>query len=731
MSCLEISANQPPVNIFTAGSFESGIKDIEIYRYPKFYEDDRDFVPVSHETRKPINGIGSLLLPSINKGGYKLIPHVFMLESHQEYPFSMLLKSSEPVSVRVEVLQKKKRLAVQKYKTQKGMTRIDFNFRTGQTSESHKRVPVRLNIWLSSKGNVTIDDITIMGKEPVSEFTKQVSILTNSATSVFDINELATAQVIRTVNNGSDFYYKIRDIITSKITSSGALDKENKLQLDTSRRGAYWIEIWSGNTEKNAEFVERRSYVVINKDAGSVADRDKFGIAMEEHGQRTMIDARLQGGELYKLASEVGAGNVRLFTPAMPDLLSNNGQKYDFSFLNHSLDAASQYNLIPMLELGSNLPNRIPSWLRTSEKSSKTVELRDGLRSKKLKQNFAKSKGGNYLDLGVYESYLKALFNHINGRVQYYEIWNEPGHKFTPETYNRIAQVTRRVQRELQPEAKLLGFTSTKGKGLDVALEESPLPRFLQKMISIGAASNIDILSFHSHHAFRFLGKKFDFRNEETGYPDLIRKVLDEADLSDAFDIWDTERGISWTSSHPGRADQISGDTKVNALNKTHDFLEVSRRLPVIHAAAFASGVKKVFWFYMDSSTSTIIKLHHRYGFFDAELEPMPQIAVYDAMTEILGDAKFERLIDLNSGTRIYLFSRGEKVIALIYNWKQMNDEISYISTQHHVSHLNIMGNPVEQNKQVKNASKVSVAVDGWPKYLLFDKTDANSIKFE
>ena len=254
---------------------------------------------------------------------------------------------------------------------------------------------------------------------------------------------------------------------------------------------------------------------------------------------------------------------------------------------------------------------------------------------------------------------------------------------------------------------------------------------FLQKMISIGAAKNIDILSFHSEHAFKSLGKKFDFRNEETGYPDLIRKVLDGANLLDTFDIWDTERGISWTSSHPERVDRISGDTKVKASNKTHDFLEVSRRLPAIHAAAFASGVKKVFWFYMDSSTSTITKLHHRYGFFDAELEPMPQIAVYDAMTEIIGDAKFERLIDLNSGTRIYLFSRSKKVIALIFNWKQMDDEISYNSTQNHVSHLDIMGNPVEQNKQVKNASKVSVTVDGWPKYLIFDKTDANSIKFE
>ncbi|MCK5666800.1 MAG: hypothetical protein KAI17_25090, partial [Thiotrichaceae bacterium] len=257
--CLDISANQPSVNIYTAGSFESGIKDIEIYRYPKFYEGDSDFVPVSHEIRKPINGTGSLLLPSINKGGYKLLPHVFMLDSQQEYPFSMLLKSNEPASVRVEVLQKKKRLAVQKYKTQKGMTRIDFNFRTRQTGESHNRVPVRLNIWVFSKGDVTIDDITITGNSPVSGPAQQVSILTNSPISVFDINELATAQVITTVKNKSDFYYKIRDIITSKIISTGALNKENKLQLDTSRRGAYWIEVWSGNTEKNAEFVERRS----------------------------------------------------------------------------------------------------------------------------------------------------------------------------------------------------------------------------------------------------------------------------------------------------------------------------------------------------------------------------------------------------------------------------------------------------------------------------------------
>ena len=438
---------------------------------------------------------------------------------------------------------------------------------------------------------------------------------------------------------------------------------------------------------------------------------------MEEHGQKTHIDGRLQAAELYRLAAELGAGSVRIFTLAMPDLVSKDGVNYDFSQIEKALALCRKYGLEPLVELGSNLPNRIPQWLRTSESRPDTIDLRRGLATKHLKQRLARTGGKHYLDLAVYERYLQEVFKHLGDKVRYFEIWNEPGHKFLPEDYLKIARLTRKVQLGAAPKVKLVGYTSTKQPGKAGLLSKSvKLPGFLNTMLSEDHGKSIDVLSYHSEHAYNFLGEVQDSEEDETGYVDLIRKSLASNGIKRNLPIWDTERGILWSSD------------RVAAPGSEAESKEVARRLPGIYAASLASGVERLFWFYMDSSTSTIAKTSPRYGFFDANLEPMPHVAVYDAMTHLIGDSRFARLIERDDGLKIYFFENKNETIMMAFNWRRQESRftIEYLGPGY--VQLDVMGNNVLTDTGNDVQTNPEITVDGWPQYLVLSGLRANQV---
>jgi len=99
------------------------------------------------------------------------------------------------------------------------------------------------------------------------------------------------------------------------------------------------------------------------------------------------------------------------------------------------------------------------------------------------------------------------------------------------------------------------------------------------------------------------------------------------------------------------------------------DSLDVARRLPGVYAASLASHVDRLFWLCMENPTSTIAVAAQRYGFFDANLEPMPQLAAYDAMTEVIGDSRFVRRFERGDGLIIYFYENEKETIIMVFNW--------------------------------------------------------------
>ena len=704
------------------GGFEQGPGDFEVYRYPRFNK--ATAVPVvSRVDHGVLSGEFSLLLPKLESGGgYRFVFPEFPLQGSSIYKLEFLVRSAAPVRAAAELFFGKKKISRQKVTLKSGDSRGEFALHTqGHSREDEDGFleGYRIVLRIVSSAAVTIDDMSLSGPGDAGVTDRTwVEITPDNPLGVYGTGEAGTMQVAAAV--AGKMSYQIVDAVHDSIVTGAEtkpLGPDGIVDLITAQRGAYRVEVYAGSAPGKKKALATRRYAVIDRTRAEPAVA-RYGIAMEEHGQKTHVDGRIQPEDLYRLAAELGAGSVRLFSVVMPDIVSDNGIHYDFTPIDEALRLCRKYGLEVLVELGPNRPDRVPDWLRNASGGSNSVDLTRGLATKKLKKKLEQLDGKIYLDLLAYERYLNEVVRHAGEQAGYLEIWNEPGHKFLPGDFLKIAQLTRKVQREHAPDAKLVGYTSTKSPGRAGRRSDTKrLPGYLDAMLGADRGESIDVLSYHSAHAFKFMEEGQDGQEDETGYVDLIRNTLVKNTVKDNIPIWDTERGIPWTS------DRVTG-SGVKA-----DSLEVARRLPGIYAASQASGVERLFWFNMASSTSTIAKTVTRYGFFDAKLEPMPHLAVYDAMTQLIGDSHFVRRHDRDDGLKIYFFENRDETILMAFNWRRQESGFKLEYPGAGYRQLDVMGNEVVTDGNSTTRAGTEITVDGWPSYLVFHGASSSQVR--
>jgi len=715
------------------GGFELGIVDVDILRYPRYGATAASLpvTPPFRDATNPISGRYSLRLPGLPTGGYHLDYPALALKRGETYQLSLDARvARDRARLKIEVFNGWTKVAVRTAKLEKGLQHLRLTFTArGAKGLNEDDAVLFSRIWVSGPADVWLDNVSLSGPagDAASMGPARIWLAPDRGLAIYPVGVeghfvLDAADACA----GCSTHYAITDPITSRTIRTGTFSpRENdgawtaRVPLDVSKRGFYWVTAYVQDQQHRRLETVRRSYVVINRSDPPGANESRFGMCVEEHGPITQIDALVSPADYYGLLRDIGVGSVRVFSLLMPDIVSTDGAHFDFSQADAAISLMRAYGLEPMIELGSNQLYRLPAWLRTAEPGSATIDLRKGMSVRKQREKLERRfKNEYYLMLDKYRDYLHAVFSHFRGRVRYYEVWNEPGHKFDAKDFIRIAAATREVSEAVDPDAVLIGYSSTRKGQVGAGREPDAVPRFSEEMQRLGGLRYIDILSYHSEHAYPFMHGVIGLHDYETGYVGRLRKIL-ARDSRQTMPIWDTERGMPWVSPHAERIHYMAGAPHWKYQRPSEEVLDVARQLPMIYAAAVSSGVDRLFWFNFNSPVGSIFNVSRRNVLFDAQREPMPQIPVYDAMTEVLRRAAFQKLIESEDGGRAYVFKKEAGLVVLAYNWKNKTNTLRISGlVESNMSVLDVMGNLVGKKSGLATTS-IAVDVDKWPRYIL------------
>ncbi|MGB9130170.1 MAG: hypothetical protein WCB97_11010 [Thiobacillus sp.] len=184
---------------------------------------------------------------------------------------------------------------------------------------------------------------------------------------------------------------------------------------------------------------------------------------------------------------------------------------WDFKRLDTLVALAESYSIEPVLTLGIT-----PRWAAS-----------------RPNEPFVYGYGGNSppRDMRDWEDYVRTVATRYKGRIQYYELWNEPtfdeidkGRGFyagSVQTMVELGRIAHRVIREIDPQNKLVapGFTDLGGR--------------LDMYLSRGGRDITDVVAHH------FYPQKPERMPEHIG---LIRGVMAKHGLSH-LPLWNTETG--------------------------------------------------------------------------------------------------------------------------------------------------------------------------------------------
>lgn len=237
---------------------------------------------------------------------------------------------------------------------------------------------------------------------------------------------------------------------------------------------------------------------------------------------------------------------------------------YDWKSLDQWLNAAEQHQVELLFTVAMT-----PPWA-SSDPNDQRCHYGPGLCDPPIGLN-PDGTGSNQ----VWKDFITAVAQHINGRIKYWEIWNEPHMKFywngTPAQMVRMAQDARDIILSVDPTAKLLNA--------GVQSHYPPALRWWNKYAAAGGLKYADIIAMH--------GDVRTLPNECGVYPQAETYLLVMSNLhqvlrqygEDNKPIWDTES--SWA-----RTD----------LDCFHDEDLHAAFLARFHLMHLSAGVRRFYW---------------------------------------------------------------------------------------------------------------------------------------
>jgi hypothetical protein len=170
-------------------------------------------------------------------------------------------------------------------------------------------------------------------------------------------------------------------------------------------------------------------------------------------------------------------------------------------------------------------------------------------------------------DMEDWRTYVRTVARHCAGKIQAYEIWNEPNLKqFWSGTVDQMVQLTREASliiRSVDPQATIVSPSATQDRGTD----------WLAEFLKEGGGEFVDVIGYHLYVAPQ--------PPEATiALVSTIRRMMKESGISEK-EIWNTEAGWFLPKPFP---------TDLAAAYLVRDFI-----------VNWAAGVERLYWYAWDN----------------------------------------------------------------------------------------------------------------------------------
>lgn len=305
-------------------------------------------------------------------------------------------------------------------------------------------------------------------------------------------------------------------------------------------------------------------------------------------------------------------------------------------------------------------------------------------------------------DIEDWKRFVSAVVGRYKGRVEAFEIWNEPNAGFfsgTVDAYVELLKAGYAAAKQANPDCTVLGISGTGG-----------YLGWMEEVLKRDGLRYMDAVSVHTYTTPRspeqanLLGRMASTRA-------LIEKYGGE------HPIWNTEVGI-WQPEREGVtplgeaeiAARAPDDTKPN-WNAGWPYrpiseLEAARHCVRTYVLSLASGVQRLFWYAWYPTAMPM---------FTADASPRLMAVSYSAMVARLNGADFVRRISLGTtDANICLFTRGTQALAVAWTTRPEGRKIRLGNTGS-VEVFDMWGNSRRQEVSGIDISPSPVYIEGVP----------------
>ena len=288
--------------------------------------------------------------------------------------------------------------------------------------------------------------------------------------------------------------------------------------------------------------------------------------------------------------------------------------------------------------------------------------------------------------LGPYVAFATTSVNRYKGRVQFWEIWNEPDIGFwqsSTERYIELFNATSKAIKQAAPDARVLNG------GLAMVARQ-PNPNFIRDFLKGADTTHWDIWAYHDYQTF----PQMLSRNSEH------QRLYKSEGVS--IPVWINEGGFH---------DLNTGGENEQAVTLVKKY-----------TAAPALGVSAYFWYDLRDDGTDPKEPEHHFGLARHNFSPKPAFTAYQVLIDQVSNSKFAmQLTDVPAGVFAYLYRGGkandENVLVL---WREGKNRLTPVWLDipvAAVSAYDIMGNPLPS---VSYAAGSLLSIGDKPLYLHF-----------